>query len=79
MNDNITYFTIGYKLKEKDPYNVGHLKDFSVTQGSYFAHIVADTKEDAVEKLKRDFNMLTVEIDSMSDAKTMTKEEYENG
>lgn len=75
----ITYFTIGYKLKEKDPYNVGHLKDFSVTQGSYFANVVANTKEDAIEKLKHDFNMLTVEVDFISEQKTMTEEEYENG
>lgn len=73
----ITYFTVTYKLFDKGL--DGNLKPFDRTKGIYTAEVTADTKEAAVEQVKRDFNMLTVEIVAVSEPKTMTQEEYKKG
>ena len=73
----ITYFTVTYKLFEKGL--DGSWKPFDRTKGIYTAEVAADTKETAVEQVKRDFHMLIVEIVAVSEPKTMTQEEYEKG
>lgn len=77
MNDLISHFNVSYKLFESD--GNGGKKPFDSTKGLYTADVIADTAEEAAEKVKKDFHMLTVEIVSISDKMTMTKEEYENG
>ena len=73
----IPYFAITYRLLEK--HLDGTLTPFERTRDIYSANVRAKTKEQAVERLKRDFNMLTVEIVAVSDKMEMTVEEYKNG
>lgn len=67
----MNYFTIGYKLKERG-------ENFSKGITNYTAHVLASTEEGAIQKLKSDFHMLDVEIDSVSEMKSIADEEYDN-
>lgn len=73
----VPYFTITYKLLQKNL--DGTLVPFDSTKGIYTANLVSKTEAQAIERLKRDFHMLTVEIVSVSDMQVMTVEEYVNG
>lgn len=73
----VNYFTFNYKLKTRD--GDGNLVDFSPLQTVYNGNVVADSLQEAVNKLEDDYHMMTVEILSSSPMKTMTDEEYENG
>lgn len=73
----VNYFTFNYKLKTRD--GDGNLVDFNPLQTVYNGNVVADSLQEAVNKLEDDYHMMTVEILSSSSMKTMTDEEYENG
>lgn len=73
----IPYFVVAYRLFEKD--GDGKLVPFEKTRSLYTANITAKTADEAIEELKEDFHMMTVEVLSVSSQKTMTLEEYENG
>lgn len=74
-----TYWTFEYALKEKDVDHPGQMKDFDSCHGSYVGQVEAPTAEAAIDKLKSDFHMLTVEVLSEPVKHEMTNEEYENG
>lgn len=73
----IPYFAITYRLLEK--HFDGTLTPFERTRDIYSANIRAKTKEQAVERLKSNFKMLTVEIIAISEKKEMSIEEYKSG
>ena len=70
----ISYFTITYRLLQKNA--DGTLVPFDSTKGIYTANVVSKTAECAIERLKRDFHMLTVEIVTVSGPQEMPVEEY---
>ena len=73
----IPYFILTYKLLQKNA--DGTLVPFDSTKGIYTANIVSKTAECAIERLKRDFHMLTVEVVAVSERQEMTVEEYVDG
>lgn len=73
----IPYFTIDYKLFEKNADDT--LVPFEKTRTLYTANVVAETADDAIAWLKDDFHMLTVEVVNVSDKKDLTEQEYING
>ena len=72
-------WTFEYALKEKDIDHPGQMKDFDPCHASYTCHVEAPSAEVAVEKLKSDFHMLTVEVLTEPKRYDMTDDEYENG
>jgi len=70
----VNYYTIAYKLKTHDL--AGNVSDFEKTTSTYLANEIANSKEEAVSKLKADFNMLDIEVMSVSDMKTVSDEEF---
>lgn len=73
------YYTITYELKEKDLDHPGQMKDFNPCIKLYTANVGAKTADEAKSKLVELFNMLKVEVKSVSEKKSMTDEEYEKG
>ena len=71
-------WTFEYALKERDVDHPGQLKDFDSCHASYTGHIEAPSAEAAVEKLKSDFHMLTVEVLTDPVREDVSDEEYEN-
>lgn len=73
----VPYFTVTYKLFQ---INLdGTLAPFDPTRGIYTANLVSKTATQAIERLKRNFHMLVVEVVSVSSRQEMTVEEYLNG
>lgn len=73
----VNYYTISYKLKEHDLSGAAH--DFSKTVTSYIAHEIAESEQEAVDKLKADFSMLDIEVISVSGRKTVPDEDFAAG
>lgn len=72
----VPYFTITYRLLQKNA--DGSLIPFDSTKGIYTANVVGKTEAIAIDRLKRDFHMLVVDIVAVSDMQVMTVEEYVN-
>lgn len=68
------HFNVTYILQTKGA--DGKMELFDKTRGLQTADVGAETKEEAVSSLKRMFNMLHVEVVSVSDRMEMSDQEY---
>lgn len=68
------HFNVTYILQVKG--HDGKMELFDKTRGLQTADIGAETREEAVSNLKQMFNMLHVEVVSVSDRMEMSDQEY---